>query len=287
MAKKPSTKERLIDAALQIIISKGIDGYSIEAICAQAGFSRGAFYSTFGTKDALLAALAEREYRNLISVLRSRVEEWSNPPISDKQQGSRVVIETLLFRALDSVGINRTLYILHSDMLIRCIRDPYWGAKLLELNNQFISELGKLLITILKASGREIVIPIRPLTHAIVGIVIRAAGIEGWHSSLMETPEYQLHQRKKALARKDMADLPDFPLPLDIDPILQNAQKRFGEIFPTEPLPGPKSSDTEREFDPLFSVPSNPRGLAYSPARGIVEIVLLLLYGASKPKDTE
>lgn len=50
------TRLGLIDAAIDLFIDKGIDATSIEEICAAAGFTRGAFYSNFETKDDLYLA---------------------------------------------------------------------------------------------------------------------------------------------------------------------------------------------------------------------------------------
>ncbi|MEY3020182.1 MAG: hypothetical protein RLZZ272_1166 [Actinomycetota bacterium] len=54
------TQERLLDAATIEFAEHGLEGTSIDAITARAGFSRGAFYSNFDDKADLLVALAER-----------------------------------------------------------------------------------------------------------------------------------------------------------------------------------------------------------------------------------
>ena len=54
------TQERLLDAAAIEFAEHGLEGTSIDAITARAGFSRGAFYSNFDDKAELLVALAER-----------------------------------------------------------------------------------------------------------------------------------------------------------------------------------------------------------------------------------
>ncbi len=54
------TRERLIDAAETLILDQSIPGLSLRAVCAQAGFSQGAFYSNFAGKDDLLLAVVQR-----------------------------------------------------------------------------------------------------------------------------------------------------------------------------------------------------------------------------------
>jgi AcrR family transcriptional regulator len=53
------TREKLYEAAARVFGEQGIGGASIEAIAAAAGFSRGAFYSNFKSKDELIIAMIE------------------------------------------------------------------------------------------------------------------------------------------------------------------------------------------------------------------------------------
>src|SRR6266702_3015652 len=53
------TCEKLFEAAARVFEEQGIGGASIEAIAAAAGFTRGAFYSNFDSKDELIIAMLE------------------------------------------------------------------------------------------------------------------------------------------------------------------------------------------------------------------------------------
>src|ERR1700730_5076484 len=53
------TREKLYEAAARVFEEQGIGGASIETIAAAAGFSRGAFYSNFKSKDELIIAMLE------------------------------------------------------------------------------------------------------------------------------------------------------------------------------------------------------------------------------------
>ncbi len=53
------TREKLFEAAARVFEDQGIGGASIEAIVAAAGFTRGAFYSNFNSKDELIIAMIE------------------------------------------------------------------------------------------------------------------------------------------------------------------------------------------------------------------------------------
>ncbi|MFZ2159837.1 MAG: TetR/AcrR family transcriptional regulator [Bradyrhizobium sp.] len=56
---RDDTCEKLFEAAARVFEEQGIGGASIEAIAATAGFTRGAFYSNFKSKDELIIAMLE------------------------------------------------------------------------------------------------------------------------------------------------------------------------------------------------------------------------------------
>jgi AcrR family transcriptional regulator len=55
------TRGALLDAAGREFVEKGLDGASLNGICARAGYTRGAFYVHFRDRDELLIAVVERE----------------------------------------------------------------------------------------------------------------------------------------------------------------------------------------------------------------------------------
>jgi AcrR family transcriptional regulator len=59
-AAKQETREALIRAGMSLFSEKGVDVPSLDAICARAGFTRGAFYVHFRNRDDFLAAVIDR-----------------------------------------------------------------------------------------------------------------------------------------------------------------------------------------------------------------------------------
>jgi AcrR family transcriptional regulator len=70
---REETRQRLFDAAAQVFESQGIGAASIESIAEAAGFTRGAFYSNFASKDELIIAMladhASRSARRNLALL--------------------------------------------------------------------------------------------------------------------------------------------------------------------------------------------------------------------------
>ena len=55
--KQAETRRRLLGAGERVFLRRGLQGSSVEEIAAEAGFTRGAFYSNFESKDELFVEL--------------------------------------------------------------------------------------------------------------------------------------------------------------------------------------------------------------------------------------
>ena len=54
-----TARARLLDAAVQVIRTKGLSATSVDDLCAAAGVTKGAFFHHFESKQALAVAAAE------------------------------------------------------------------------------------------------------------------------------------------------------------------------------------------------------------------------------------
>jgi AcrR family transcriptional regulator len=68
---REQTTQRLLDAAEKLIARKGLDAASVENIAAAAGYSRGAFYSNFKSKDDLFIELLRRDHQKSMTELNA------------------------------------------------------------------------------------------------------------------------------------------------------------------------------------------------------------------------
>ncbi len=58
-ARKAETRVRLLEAAARVYARRGFNGATLEEVAADAGFTKGAVYAHFGSKENLLLALME------------------------------------------------------------------------------------------------------------------------------------------------------------------------------------------------------------------------------------
>jgi AcrR family transcriptional regulator len=57
---REETRERVLDAAVQLFFEQGPAAATLDAVAARAGLTKGAIYSSFENKDQLMAAVVER-----------------------------------------------------------------------------------------------------------------------------------------------------------------------------------------------------------------------------------
>jgi AcrR family transcriptional regulator len=78
--KQAETRRRLLDAAERVFLRWGLQGSSVEEIAAEAGFTRGAFYSNFKSKDELFVELLQdRVYRRYAQLAEQTQEQPGTP----------------------------------------------------------------------------------------------------------------------------------------------------------------------------------------------------------------
>ncbi len=72
---KQETRHRLILAAREAFSADGLDGPSLDAICERAGFTRGAFYVHFRSREELVEAVVDHTLRDFVDVLLAGAEQ--------------------------------------------------------------------------------------------------------------------------------------------------------------------------------------------------------------------
>lgn len=95
--KQAETRQRLLDAAEQVFLRRGLQGSSVEEIAAEAGFTRGAFYSNFKSKDELFVELLHARVYDQYAAMAEEAElqpgaprerlQWGIERVRDVQKG--------------------------------------------------------------------------------------------------------------------------------------------------------------------------------------------------------
>jgi AcrR family transcriptional regulator len=121
---RSEVRDRILDAASKVFAAEGFAGATIDAIGQAAGFTKGAVYSNFESKDELFLALLDREFE-------LRGEQIATT--LDNSGGDTGAAATELSRAvLDSVRDHSDYYVLFAEYWLRAQRDPQLRERLIE-----------------------------------------------------------------------------------------------------------------------------------------------------------
>jgi AcrR family transcriptional regulator len=172
---RENTRARLLDAAAQVFAEVGLDGASVEAVCERAGFTRGAFYSNFESKDELFLTLASHVGEVRVTAVRARVEEMA----ADGALAEGCDPIALVQDVMDSGGDDRLGVMLMSEIRIRALRDEAFGAAYLAQEREMVASIAQIIADIVAAGLLRLRVPAEAAARMLMivweGMTVRGA----------------------------------------------------------------------------------------------------------------
>ncbi|GAA5024422.1 TetR/AcrR family transcriptional regulator [Terrabacter aeriphilus] len=132
--RRQATRDRVLAAASEVFAERGFHGASVEDICDRAGFTRGAFYSNFTSKDDLVVELSRRHSEALVDRIRRASER-------EHASAEEVLRDVLAALADDSRSKERWL-VLTTEFTLHAIRDAdarrAWAAQQRRVRDELV-----------------------------------------------------------------------------------------------------------------------------------------------------
>jgi TetR/AcrR family transcriptional regulator, transcriptional repressor for nem operon len=117
---KQETREALIRAGMAAFVEEGVDLPSLDAICARAGFTRGAFYVHFKDREDFFAAVADQALRDFVDWIFS----------ASAQQTENLTLDGIVERFLTAVTEGQKLPAPHKLLMQIAARGSQRGPAL-------------------------------------------------------------------------------------------------------------------------------------------------------------
>jgi AcrR family transcriptional regulator len=179
-ARRQATRDRLLDAAFEVFAEQGVHASTVEQIVERAGFTRGAFYSNFTTKEELFVALMEREDATRLVALEDKFVAL-RPRLEDVDLDADA-IAGLVLDFLVGPFDDHPWSVIHSEFQLLALRDPAFATMYLEHRDEYDAALVPILERTLQKAGREWAvdpaIAVR-LLGAVYDDAVRAAILHG------------------------------------------------------------------------------------------------------------
>ena len=148
-------RDRILEAASKVFAAEGFAGATIDAIGQAAGFTKGAVYSNFGSKDELFLALLDREFELRGEQIATALETGGD---------TGAAAQALSRSVLDSVHDHADYYVLFVEYWLRALRDPELRERLIARRRAAAEEQTDNFAELAATSGR----PLADLAQLVV-----------------------------------------------------------------------------------------------------------------------
>lgn len=148
--RREATRQRLLDAAALVFAEVGLDAASVEAVCERAGFTRGAFYSNFSSKEELFLQLCARTAEAQIAEVRGRIDDLER---SGAFGGSPRGALDLVHEVLEGTGDTRLGVLLISEIRLHALRTPALAEAWLAQEARMRDSVAQIVTDIVRANG--------------------------------------------------------------------------------------------------------------------------------------
>lgn len=143
---RDETRERLFHAAAEVFEAQGIAASSIEDIVAAAGFTRGAFYSNFSSKDDLVLAMLDdhldRATQEIAELQATVLDPWE------------FIAQVGLPGRRADWPLGRS-YLLHTEFVLWALRDPTNRPRMAERMRANRAAISRVIETTMARLGRQ------------------------------------------------------------------------------------------------------------------------------------
>ena len=162
-----ATRRKLLDAAKRIFAQDGFEAARLEDIAAGAGYTRGAFYAHFKSKEDIFFALFEEWVRERIDTLTADLRRHSKP-------GDKLVALRTHYAEL---ATDRRLVLISMEFKQFALRHPEAHARLRSSHRRIRASFAKLFSEIMDALGKSIPIAY-PAASACLGALAQGLLLE-------------------------------------------------------------------------------------------------------------
>src|SRR5699024_2331113 len=172
--RRENTRTKLVRASLEVFVEKGIDGATVDDLVSAAGFTRGAFYSNFSSKEEVFTALFDEVTAELIAIANTAVgSAVSDGECTGAQSPPDLDDAGVMLAVFEGIRpFGRQWYLLYSDAIARSLRDERMRAALAEQRERLRDQIGALLTLRLEASGARALLAPEDLAQLLIGIFV-------------------------------------------------------------------------------------------------------------------
>lgn len=161
--RRAETRARLLEAAAEVFVGRGVGATSVEQVCEAAGFTRGAFYSNFSSLDELLLALVTQRHGAVVAGLTAALADVGPAPVEDLTDA----VDGLLRAHL----ADRRWHVLQTELALHALRHPAVAEQVATQRSDLRRRVGELIAHTADRAGRTLTVEPEELARAVLALV--------------------------------------------------------------------------------------------------------------------
>ncbi|MFB4297571.1 TetR/AcrR family transcriptional regulator [Actinomadura sp. NTSP31] len=159
--RRDHTRSLLVDAAEEVFAEKGFTQATLDDIAHAAGFTKGAIYKHFGTKEDLFLAVSDRHWRRYFDNFAEVVSAVTEVGARELDEVARRWRELSRDRGAEhaALGHEFTLYLL---------RNPEARERVESKRSEVVEELARFIVEGVDHVGGTLLIPPATFAHVLI-----------------------------------------------------------------------------------------------------------------------
>jgi AcrR family transcriptional regulator len=163
---RENTRERLLEAAVDVFVEKGLKRVTVDDLVGAAGFTRGAFYSNFSSVDEVFFEVFRRNATSMIDRAREAIAAVPEDELDVEFLGT----------VLDSLTVpGRTGLVLQTECTLLALRDERAKELLAEFSREIRSQIVEVVDDVLARLGRRSTLPSAQVAELVIALQFHAS----------------------------------------------------------------------------------------------------------------
>jgi AcrR family transcriptional regulator len=175
--RRVNTRARLLAAAEDVFVSKGLKRVTVDDLVGAAGFTRGAFYSNFSSIEEVFYALFKQQSETMLAIVREVVDQTPEGEFS-----IGLVLERLR-------PISARWYVIQAEFTLLALRSEEARALFQEHRAMFEDQMVGVIADLVARLGRVPTVPLAQLTETAIALYLHSLAQEGLGMGTLDTEE--------------------------------------------------------------------------------------------------